>query len=220
MTDPVLTVAQMRAAEKAAMEAGTSEWELMQRAGEGAAQWVLRMAAGRAVTVLCGPGNNGGDGYVIAESLRRRGLTVSAVAPVEPATATARHARDAYRGEIVQSAGGFHPVVVDALFGYGLSRPVTGVFAELLEQLAVSHCYKIAIDVPSAVASDSGEVLGPLAHYDLTLALGGWKQAHVLMPARARMGAQRLRADRPRTARCRARAVGAAPNRGTCSRCA
>ena len=56
MIEPVLTVAEMRAAEHAAMDDGTSEWELMQRAGHGAAQWVARMAAGRAVTVLCGPG--------------------------------------------------------------------------------------------------------------------------------------------------------------------
>ena len=72
IADPVVTVAQMRYAERAAIHSDTTEWDLMRRAGEGAAQWVARAAAGRAVTVLCGPGNNGGDGYVIAESLRRR----------------------------------------------------------------------------------------------------------------------------------------------------
>ena len=74
MTDAILTVEQMRAAEQAAMAAGTDGWELMQRAGRGAAEWVARIAAGRPVSVLCGPGNNGGDGYVIAETLRRGGL--------------------------------------------------------------------------------------------------------------------------------------------------
>ena len=92
MNESILTVTQMRAAERAAMDAGTSEWELMQRAGEGAARWVMRVAAGRPVTVLCGPGNNGGDGYVIAETLLRNGTTVQVIAPVEPATDTAQGA--------------------------------------------------------------------------------------------------------------------------------
>ena len=73
VSDPVVSVEQMRAAEQAAIARGVSEWELMRRAGEGAAQWVARVAAGRAVTVLCGPGNNGGDGSVIAQALRRWG---------------------------------------------------------------------------------------------------------------------------------------------------
>ena len=74
--DQVLTVAQMRAAEQALMASGTSVDRLMQIAGRGAADWVWRMAGHRKVTVLCGPGNNGGDGYVIAEALRERGGAV------------------------------------------------------------------------------------------------------------------------------------------------
>lgn len=192
MNEPILTVAQMRAAEHAAMAAGTSEWELMRRAGEGAAQWVTRVAAGRPVTVLCGPGNNGGDGYVIADTLLKNGHTVQVIAPVEPATDTARKARAQFGGTVSAEAPPRHQVVVDCLFGYGLTRQVEGVFASLLEQVAARDCYRIAIDVPSAVASDSGEVLGPLPRYDLTLALGAWKQAHGLMPAMAAMGTRRL----------------------------
>lgn len=192
MSDPVLTVAEMRAAEQAAMAAGTSEWELMQRAGRGAAQWVARMAAGRAVTVLCGPGNNGGDGYVIAEDLRSRGTDVRVAAPRPPGTETSRTAADAYRGEVTRVANRLgEPVVVDCLFGYGLSRDVTGEFAQLLEVLEASDCLKIAIDVPSSVESDSGRLLGPRVAYDLTLALGAWKQAHYLMPSSGLMGALR-----------------------------
>ena len=88
--DQILTVAQMRAAEDALMAAGETVDSLMQVAGRGAADYVWRMAGHRAVTVLCGPGNNGGDGYVIAESLRARGGTVRVVAPYEPATPAAR----------------------------------------------------------------------------------------------------------------------------------
>ena len=88
--DPILTVAQMRAAEEALIAAGETVDSLMRTAGGGAAEWVWRMAAGRPVTVLCGPGNNGGDGYVIAETLRRRDLNVTVVAPMEPKTGAAQ----------------------------------------------------------------------------------------------------------------------------------
>ena len=70
--EQVLTVAQMRSAEQALIDGGETVGSLMQTAGQGAAGWVWRVAAGRPVTVLCGPGNNGGDGYVIAETLRAR----------------------------------------------------------------------------------------------------------------------------------------------------
>ena len=192
MNEAVLTVAQMVAAEKAAMAADTSEWELMLKAGQGAAQWVHRAAGGRPVTVLCGPGNNGGDGYVIAEDLRSRGYDVDVIAPVEPSTDTARTARSRFGGNVREQGPFEHAIVVDCLFGYGLSRQVEGVFRELLEELSASDCFRIAIDVPSAVRSDCGSTLGPLPRYDLTLALGSWKQAHFLMPSMAMMGAKKL----------------------------
>lgn len=193
MTEPVLSVEQMRAAERAAIENGLSEWDLMQRAGAGAAEWVWRIAAGRPVTVLCGPGNNGGDGYVIAESLRARGGTVTAVAPVEPGGETSRTARSAYSGRVddrLPSVIG--DVLVDCLFGYGLSREVDGEFARLLELGHASHSTSVAIDVPSGVRADTGEWLGASYEFDHTLALGAWKRAHFLMPARADMGIARL----------------------------
>ena len=174
------------------MDCGVSEWELMQRAGEGAAQWVARMAGGRSVCVLCGPGNNGGDGYVIAESLRKRGLAVTVVAPKEPGSETARKAREHYKGDVASGALSEACVYVDCLFGYGLSREVEGAFASLLASLRDASGYKIAIDVPSSTASDTGELLGPEIGCDLTLALGAWKRAHFTMPAMARMGVKRL----------------------------
>lgn len=180
----------MRSAEAAS---GVSEWELMQRAGQGAAEWVWRIAAGRAVTVLCGPGNNGGDGYVIAEVLRERGLDVAVVAPKPPASASAKKAAGAYRGSLRTTLGKRHaPVLADALFGFGLSRAVSGEFAKLLEDAVASHSYFIAIDVPSGIDSDTGAWLGSPLGCDLTLALGAWKRAHWLMPASAMMGEKRL----------------------------
>ena len=94
--DPILTVAQMRAAEQALIEGGETVSSLMERAGTGAAEWVWRISGGRPVTVLCGPGNNGGDGYVIARELTRRGAKVTLVAPLEPTTEAAIAARACY----------------------------------------------------------------------------------------------------------------------------
>lgn len=188
----VLTVAQMRTAEAAAMRSGVDEWELMLTAGRAAAAWVARMAAGRSVTILCGPGNNGGDGYVIAETLRASGHDIQVIAPVDPKGPVARQARARFAGTTVRAGRIDTAVVVDCLFGYGLNRAVESPFADLLEQMDRSDAFRIAVDVPSAIASDSGEVLGPLPDYDLTLALGAWKRAHFLMPAMARMGAKRL----------------------------
>ncbi|WP_370073123.1 NAD(P)H-hydrate epimerase [Novosphingobium sp. THN1] len=99
----VLTVAQMRAAEEALIAAGTSVDALMQLAGRGAGDWVRRIAGGGSVTVLCGPGNNGGDGWVIAEYLREHGNAVQVVQAREPATVAARNARALYRGAVVSA---------------------------------------------------------------------------------------------------------------------
>ena len=145
--DQVLTLAQMRSAEQALIDGGETVGSLMQRAGQGAAEWVWRVAAGRPVTVLCGPGNNGGDGYVIAETLRARGLDVTVVAPLDPATEAAREARAAFRGET--GGGGKGGVFVDCLFGSGLTRPL-GELAPLVRSLAGSHRYAVAVDLPSA----------------------------------------------------------------------
>ena len=192
--DQILTAAQMRAAEQVLIDSESSVDELMQRAGRGAAEWVWRMAAGRSVTVLCGPGNNGGDGYVIAEALRTRGGPVSVVAAADPQTAAARNARSLFQGEVLGPSSELHgEVLVDCLFGTGLIRPLSDEICGLLIRLATSHRQRIAVDLPSGVASDSGEMLNPgLPTFDLTLALGAWKLAHFLMPAAARMGLIRL----------------------------
>ena len=187
----VLTVAQMRDAEHALIDAGTSVDALMQSAGRGAGEWVRRVAAGRTVTVLCGPGNNGGDGYVIAQALLEHGNPVQVVPAREPATDAARNARARYRGPVL--AGDARPhgeVLVDCLFGSGLTRALPDDLATQLGALAASHKHRIAIDVPSGIESDNGAALNPgLPMWDLTIALGAWKFAHWAISARAGMGA-------------------------------
>lgn len=200
--DQILTVAQMRSGEEALIAAGTSVDHLMQLAGRGAAEWVWRLAGGRSVTVLTGPGNNGGDGWVIAEAIRERGGKVAVIAAVEPATPAAKNARALYRGEVLDPAAeryGLRPaqadrgVLVDCLFGSGLTRGLSAEHAALLSRLAASHDKRVAIDLPSGIDSDLGQPLSrDLPAYDLTIALGAWKRAHFLMPAASAMGALRL----------------------------
>jgi ADP-dependent NAD(P)H-hydrate dehydratase / NAD(P)H-hydrate epimerase len=194
VNDFILTAAQMRSAEEALIAAGTSVDDLMQRAGHGAAEWVWRISGGRAVTVLCGPGNNGGDGWVIAEAIRARGGAVSVVMAAEPATPAAKLARGLYQGQVLPAdvtVSG--EVLVDCLFGTGLTRPLGADHLALLQGLAARHDKLVAVDLPSGVSSDDGALLNEgLPRNDLTIALGAWKWAHWMMPAAAQMGERKL----------------------------
>ena len=104
----------------------------METAAGGAAEWIRRIAAGRSVTVLCGPGNNGGDGYVIARRLRESGNAVTVIAPLEPATEAAREARRRWGGAVATAGRAAGDVLVDCLFGSGLARPLIAEHALLL----------------------------------------------------------------------------------------
>ena len=191
--DQILSIVAMRAAEAALIAGGETVETLMAKAGQGAAEYVWRMAGGRSVTVLCGPGNNGGDGYVIAEVLRGRGVNVAVIAPHPPATDAAQAAAG-YAGPVLPAeAARSGSVFVDALFGVGLTRPLEDADAALIARLAVAHSHVVAVDVPSGVDADTGNWLTKTPpRYDLTVALGAWKPAHALMPAVAGMGALRL----------------------------
>ena len=192
--DQVLTAAQMRDAEQALIAGGVSVDELMQRAGHGAAEWVWRMSGGRAVTVLCGPGNNGGDGYVIAEAIRERGGTVAVIAATDSKTPASRTARALYQGQVLDRTANPHgDLLVDCLFGTGLTRPLGIDDHALLNRLAASHPRRIAVDLPSGLHADNGLTLNDgLPDWHLTLALGAWKPAHFLLPAAPSMGELRL----------------------------
>lgn len=190
----ILTVAQMRAAEEALIAGGSSVDALMQMAGRGAGEWVRRIAAGRPVTVLCGPGNNGGDGYVIAQYLYEHGTPVQVIAARAAATDAARKARSLYQGAYAGDENAPHgEVLVDCLFGSGLTRALPDDLLALLTGLAAHHHQRIAIDLPSGIDSDTGQPLNDgLPQWTLTVALGAWKFAHWTLPAAAAMGALRL----------------------------
>jgi len=183
----------MREAEAALFDSGVEEWALMQRAGHGAADWIARASAGNPVTILCGPGNNGGDGYVAAAALKARGLPVRVVAPIEPKTDQAQRAAGTFDGEVLDHADGLSGAVfVDALFGIGLSRPLADNLARCLRSLHASHGLSVALDVPSGVDADTGACPDDLPHFDLTVSFGAWKPAHFTGDALDRLGTVRL----------------------------
>jgi hydroxyethylthiazole kinase-like uncharacterized protein yjeF len=186
---PILTAAEMRAAEQRTIDAGTSVDTLMERAGAAIAEAVWRIAGASEVLVLCGPGNNGGDGYVAARLLRDRGMTVrlaaSAAARAEAAARAASRWTDSV--ETLPEAKRA-PVIVDALFGTGLTRPLEPATADALARLCASAQRRIAVDLPSGIATDDGTALGTVPHFDLTIALGALKPSHLLLPAADRCG--------------------------------
>lgn len=187
---PVLTAAETREAEAAT---GESSAVLMERAGAGIAEAIRRLAAGARVLVLCGPGNNGGDGYVAARHLAAAGLHVAVAAAASPSGLVAQAAASGWRGETVALAEAKPaPVLVDALYGTGLSRALAGDQAAAFDRLARAARLTIAVDLPSGVDADTGALLGPVPPIDVTLATGVLKPAHLLQPAAARCGAVRV----------------------------
>jgi len=181
---PVLTAAEMRAAERKAINAGTSVDTLMERAGAAVAEAVWRIAGHAEVLVACGPGNNGGDGYVAARLLRDCGVKVR-VASTGPAKAeAARNAASRWDGPVEPlNEAKRAPVLVDALFGTGLARPLEASTAEALARLCAGAHRRIGVDLPSGVATDDGAVLGPVPQFDLTVTFGALKPSHLLLPA-------------------------------------
>jgi hydroxyethylthiazole kinase-like uncharacterized protein yjeF len=179
----------MRAAEAVAIAAGTSVDTLMERAGEAAAEAIWRFGGPLPALVLCGPGNNGGDGYVIARLLAERGVEVRVAALGEPKTPAAAAAKARWNGP-VEAIGNAPPapLLIDALFGTGLQRPLDDVLAQHLGTLAAAARIKVAIDLPSGIASDDGSILSPVPVFDLTVTFGTLKPSHLLQPAARQMG--------------------------------
>ena len=185
----ILTAAEMQKAERMLIDGGVSVDELMRRAGQGAAQMIWRVSVDLPTLVLCGPGNNGGDGYVIAQWLRGKGVDVLVAAPLEPSTDAARHAKSLWRGKTISLADA-KPAAqfVDCLFGTGLTRAVGDDWFGHFQRLFAGAKRRVAIDLPSGVESDQGVCLNALQPYDMTIALGAFKPSHFLEPARSMMG--------------------------------
>lgn len=180
----VLTAAQMRAAEQAVIASGVPEYALMERAGAAAAEIIWRAGGKRDLLVLCGPGNNGGDGFVIARLLRARGVPVRVAALGESRTDSSLKARAAW-GAPVETLADAAPAtqLVDALFGTGLTRGLDAELAEKLRWLTERASFSYAVDLPSGVQTDTGELLSDVPLSGVCIALGAFKPAHMLQPA-------------------------------------
>ncbi len=170
------------------MAGGVSVDRLMDRAGLAIAEAVWRFGGGRPTLVLCGPGNNGGDGYVAARILKARGIAVRISQMAPPGTDVARRAAALWDDRVEVLEGVLPaPVIVDALFGTGLARPLDAGLATELRRLRAAARLVIAADVPSGVGTDDGADLGAVAA-DVTVALAALKPAHLLQPAAALCG--------------------------------
>lgn len=186
---PILSADRMRAAEQSVIEAGTSVETLMERAGVALAEAVFHFAGRRPALVVCGPGNNGGDGYVAARHLKANGVPVRVAALGEPDSEAAIGAARQWDGP-VEDFPIAEPakVLVDCLFGTGLKRGLENAAAERLSSLVEASQAAIACDLPSGVETDSGALLSPVSDYAMTVTFGALKPAHRLMPTMPHMG--------------------------------
>lgn len=194
---PLLTAAEMRQADARAIASGISEARLIERAGRAVADAAMDLLAAeslpRQALVLCGPGNNGGDGYVAARVLAGRGIEVSlaSAVPVSALTGTAARMAALWDGEVI-SLDRAQPtpdgLVVDALFGAGLSRELDPIAVRALNRVARSGARVLAVDVPSGLDADTGLVRGAVAKADVTVTFAARKPGHLLQPGRSLCG--------------------------------
>jgi ADP-dependent NAD(P)H-hydrate dehydratase / NAD(P)H-hydrate epimerase len=192
----ILTTQQMRALEARCFAAGViTSAQAMERAGAAVAAEVLkRWPEAGAALVLCGPGNNGGDGFVVARRLAAAGWDVEAFTWDDPArlVGDAAAMRDLWFASggrartrfLTESGvlGSDQPVVVDALFGVGLSRAMPTWLGDADACAWASSRKIVAVDIPSGLAADSGQVLGAALRADVTVTFQALKPAHVLLP--------------------------------------
>jgi hydroxyethylthiazole kinase-like uncharacterized protein yjeF len=185
LPEALYRAADTREADRRAIEQyGLDDGVLMERAG--AASYALlreRFPRARRIAVLCGPGNNGGDGYVVARLARDAGLSVEVLAPNNPDKLSG-DARQAWERWHVAAGMTTHndfsrlsgcDVIVDALFGTGLERPLDAVWKAAVEAINASGLPVLALDIPSGLHADTGRVLGVAVRADVTLSFIGLK---------------------------------------------
>ena len=189
----ILSVDGHRAADSFAIGNGVPGLTLMEAAGQAVAAEIRRRWSPRPAQVLCGPGNNGGDGFVVARLLAAAGwpVTVALFGRREDYRGDAAAMLQRWDGPVIDLADvrpGEAGLIIDALFGAGLSRPLTGEPFKLAHRIVDTHSPVVAIDVPSGVFGDSGANGGCSFSAGLTVTFHRLKPAHVLEPGKSLCG--------------------------------
>ncbi|MGE4350662.1 MAG: NAD(P)H-hydrate dehydratase [Bdellovibrionales bacterium] len=188
----LLTCEEMRRAEQLSVDRGPhSFFDLMHVAGGAVAKAAMNhFPKGRAV-VLCGTGNNGGDGYVAAQALREAGRDVVVAALGPASTSDSQKAASLWQGEthgMNASCLDDADFVIDALFGTGLTRALEGLPAQMVEEVTRRKIPVVAADMPSGVNGDTGAIMGCAFQAEMTVTFFRKKRGHVLLPARMNCG--------------------------------
>jgi NAD(P)H-hydrate epimerase len=188
----LLTVAEMQRADQLAVARGVPSWTLMQAAGNAVARQALLRWDRPATLVLCGPGNNGGDGFVAAEALRRAGwpIRIALLGQVSQLKGDAALAAAAWGGPVEDLTPNLDgaELVIDALFGAGLTRPLDGIAAAAVSAINERKMPCLSIDLPSGVNGDTGQILGQAPQAEVTVTFFRRKAGHLLYPGRALSG--------------------------------
>jgi hydroxyethylthiazole kinase-like uncharacterized protein yjeF len=189
----LLTPQQMGEADRLTIAGGISGAALMEKAGCGVADAISRRWAVRPLVVLCGPGNNGGDGFVAARVLAERGwpVRVALLGSVAALRGDAAEAAKGWRGPIeplAPAALDGAALVIDGIFGAGLARPVEGAARAVIEALGERRLPVVAIDVPSGIDGASGEIRGIAPQAAVTVTFFRKKPGHLLLPGRSYCG--------------------------------
>lgn len=191
----LLTTEEMAAADRLAVAAGTPSLKLMENAGKAIAEAAEKMVrkASR-IAVICGPGNNGGDGFVAARILQRRGYEVRVAllgGDRKALTGDAATMAAKFTGPVEKPDGrqmAHAKLVIDALFGAGLSRPVEGDAAYLIEEINDRGVPIVSVDVPSGLDGNSGLAGGAVVKATRTITFFRRKPGHLLLPGRLLCG--------------------------------
>jgi hydroxyethylthiazole kinase-like uncharacterized protein yjeF len=193
----VLTTAEMERADQLTIAAGTPGFALMLSAGQAVAEAAMDLVEQGPILVVAGRGNNGGDGFVAAAELAARGRDVSVILLCE---------RDSLQGDAASAARGWkHPVlpfnpqaigkpalIIDALFGAGLNRPVKGDPSDMIEAINANGAPVLSIDLPSGINGTTGAVMGTAVRATETVTFFRQKPAHLLLPGRLHCGRVRV----------------------------
>jgi hydroxyethylthiazole kinase-like uncharacterized protein yjeF len=193
----LLTPEEMAEADRRTIAAGTAGFILMQRAGQAVADFVAaRLARGARVGVLCGPGNNGGDGFVAARVLRQRGYAVrlSLLGSRGHLKGDAARAARDWSGQLEPLAAVIEDadLVIDALFGAGLARDLNDDAKASVDCMNESRRPVVAVDLPSGIDGASGVVRGAAVRADATITFCRKKPGHLLLPGRLHCGETRV----------------------------